>query len=360
MKRYLIISLVVMFVACSRKEDVKPVSRSDRKIVLQSLGDNVILGTFLELQTLMYSLEARSKSYFVEPTQAMQLLQLQNEWRTASLGWKRASFFTFSPLDEGKLTAVFFTQPDTAAIELAISQTNFEIDSTYIANASGNSKGLLATEYLIFGSNNAGTAAVINSFTSKNGKRRLAYLEALTKNLLHPANSMMYKWSKGGEGHVTSFIASDGNDDQSSVTIIANQLVRSIARIKNERIGVPMGYTSGIPRIDLIEGRFSNQSLALIRAELEGIQSAFTGRGLMQKSNGLNYLLDLRQEKSGGKLLSAEIEEQFSKIYMHIKSMDIPLKEAIVKKREDVQKLYDLLNKLEQTVRTDVVKNLNS
>ena len=357
MKRYLIISLVVMFVACSRKEDVKPVSRSDRKIVLQSLGDNVILGTFLELQTLMYSLEARSKSYFVEPTQAMQLLQLQNEWRTASLGWKRASFFTFSPLDEGKLTAGFFTQPDTAAIELAISQTNFEIDSTYIANAPGNCKGLLATEYLIFGSNNA---AVINSFTSKNGKRRLAYLEALTKNLLHPANSMMYKWSKGGEGHVTSFIASDGNDDQSSVTIIASQLVRSIARIKNERIGLPMGYTSGIPRTDFIEGRFSGHSLALIRAELEGIQSAFTGRGPMQKTNGLNYLLDLRQEKSGGKLLSAEIEDQFSKIYMHIKSMDIPLKEAIVKKREDVQTLYDLLNKLEQIVRTDVVKNLNS
>jgi predicted lipoprotein len=222
------------------------------------------------------------------------------------------------------------------------------------------STGLSAIEYLIFGSNHGDTNSVITSFKAK-GSRRAAYLRALSLDLKDQSDQLIYQWSIGGGNYLNNFLASDGNGRGSSIGVLTDNMITMIARIKDDRIGAPYGTNNnGTARPDLVESKFSGQSIAFVRAELQSIQQVFTGlRTENIGANGFDWLLDKTDAKSGEVKLSAAITAQFVDIYFKLELLKTPLEQAVVTNTKQVADIYAAIVQLQILIRDDMVAGLD-
>jgi predicted lipoprotein len=357
--KYFLCFSVLVFMACSKEKQPEPTIISDRQLVIQSIGNAVIIRSFLDLQNSINALNEFADSYVYDSTNTQKLLILRREWNNTVISWKLSSIFKVGKFGNDIRSPKLYVPANTKAIEHVISSNIQQFDPTYMQTLEETSTGLAAIEYLIFGTNNGNAESVIVAFKDT-GPRRGAYLRALCKDLKRQSDQLLYEWSTEGNGYINNFMASSGPERSSSLGVLTDNIISTISTIKDERIGTPLGLKNGVPKPELVESKYGGASIAFIRAELKSVQQTFTGmRTTAFGVRALYWLLDQADAKSGDVKLSEAIEAQFTDIFLKLDLIKIPLEEAILTNPKQVADVYESIEKLQTLIQENMVASLN-
>ncbi len=284
-------------------------STYDRRALLNRVRDNAIEPAFHNLAHNTATLRAfgGQLSANITPTD---LDALQAAWRRAALDWKPTQSFSFGPAETLNLASGIGSEANPVVIETALAgAVAASIDQNFIDTRPATAKGLWALEYLLFDPL-GGDAAVLTSFTTaSDADRRRAYIVALAADLDARATAAHDAWLTGA--YREAFVAADGNDVTSSLSLLVNASVQEIETIKNDRLGVPLGdLNGGTAQPETAEGYRSGMSGALIQASLDGVRNVWAST---PDARGISGLLDhLGAQSAGGQALSAAIEEKLA------------------------------------------------
>lgn len=351
-------TIVLVVAACSSKDSPDAGDSSDRVAMLTNVGNNVILPSFQAFSVSAKALTTAANDYAADNQNEQKLIVLQNAWINTAAAWKTASLFTQGPIEDDFLSSgIYFTSTNYAGIEKSITQTTTTIDNAYIESLGATFKGIPAIEYMLFGSANS---AVLAGYAGSAGVNRTAYLKALCQNLENQATLVLTKWSPDGGNYVKTFIAADGRDINSSLGILSNKMIDLIYTIKDERLGAPLGKrNNGTPQPDLVDAKFSNASILLMKAELKSLENAFTGKSLSGTDGaGFDDILDAAGAKSGDMLLSVKIKNQFALVGTKLDLITNPLATAVTSQTAVVSAAYDEVKKLQVMMEVDMINNL--
>ncbi len=89
-----------MSLQCSQKPLV-PTKQNIQKVIIE-ITDGTIVPTMTDFSRSLDQLKLQAESFCKNPEQP-QLLALQNQWRTTSALWSRASIYLFGPLNQNKV-----------------------------------------------------------------------------------------------------------------------------------------------------------------------------------------------------------------------------------------------------------------
>lgn len=321
-----------------------------RKDVLDSLAYKVIIPAFQDLNQEAVLLKQTVEKFVDQPT-SEHLDEARAQWRRTAGAWKRASNYTFGPIEDQFLSGgIYYASVHESNIEKTI-RSSEDFDESSI-NAVGSSlKGLRAVEYLLFKSESP--EQLLADY--KQEPRRGRYLLALVQNLNRQTEKVLELWTAGSAPYVQTFTTAAGRELNSSLSIVVNKCIQQINFIRDERLGMPMrAKQDQSPRPDLVEGTLSNTSLYLLRNELQSVHNCFQKGGAPL----LNALLDDMNATYDGQALSTKINDQFETIYQSIETLPSGLENTIVTNRNEIEKLYDQMKRLQILLEVDVVNHL--
>ncbi|TLV03190.1 imelysin family protein [Dyadobacter luticola] len=352
-----ILIVSALIIACSSNDNPDPVDGQKRTAMLDNVGTNVILPAFASFETSATALTEATTAYAADLKNAQKLTAAQKAWVSAAESWKVASLFSQGPVETEFLSsAIYFPSTNYTGIESAITKTGVTIDNAYIESLGATLKGLPAIEYLLFST--SGNNAVIGNFAGINGGKRGEYLKALSANLQNQATLVYSKWKPDGGNYLKTFKEADGRDINSSLGMLSNKMIDLVYTIKDERLGAPLGKrNNGTPQPGMVDAKFSNASLTLLKAELRTLENTFSGTGA-GNNIGIDDILDEAGAKSGDQLLSEKIKAQFAAVKAKIDAIGDPLSTAITGQTAAVSAAYDEVKKLQVLMEVDMINNL--
>lgn len=355
MKPFTGIFLLMILVSCKEKE-VEPLSLSDRQKALRSIGYELIVPAFVTLQTTSNKLVIETLKYRGNPTDHQQLDDLRTAWLNCMIACKQSRVFRFAPRElEGSFGSLYEI-PDTTGIEALLARTDGKkIDSTLIDVLVGGYKGLVAYEYALFGASKGDNQLIIKQFEDHDlGIRRLDYLLSVAKVLHASANRIVQKWSIGGDGYVNEFVLDDGPGVNGSIGIFYQALDWQLDLVRSERLGRPLGiFDDNHPQLNKVDGRWSNLSKFLLEADIYAFINPYLGL-TVPDNNGMHRLVYAGGAIVGKANLSAEIDNKILRIIEILKEITDPVDLMIAERPEPVIKLFEEIESLSVSFKTDV------
>lgn len=344
-----IIGVVALFVGCATPEAVS--TEFTRNAMLDNLVNNVVLPLNAEFVAQTAVLETAATTFSNEPTSA-NLEALQNEWRTTSNLWQQAKLYEFDRMMVLH-NQIAKSPTDVEFIEDILARNLNNLDESFIESIGSTSKGLPAIEYFIFAAD--GNEAVLAQLNDESS--RMQYMVAATQNLHNKAKELEAYWLPEGNDYANTFINADGGGEQfnSSLSMLANQIVAIIEVGIRDKLGRPLGIAAGDgPHPEEVEAILSGNSLAQLKQNLTTAEIAFTGgEGL-----GLDDYLDYLEAESDDVLLSQKINDQFAATYAALDAVQPPLKTAVSEDTATVQAAYDEMRKLLVLIKVDMANQL--
>ncbi len=266
MKLLLLLALAVLN-TCS----IVPLGDGDRRVTARELGAEVAVPTLDELLARLTELREACEQFAVKvnlPT----LRDARDAWRTARVPWKQADAFGFGPATDLRLVAAMDQAVDFAKVEDEVSGTA-EISEDAVTDMGANRKGFHALEYLLFGPNEAAQLAMFADV------RRRALVVAYAQNLESRGKELRAAWT--GE---QDLLAHPGDTNETyptvadSIDAFVNESVFLAELAADARLGKPSGTaTGGVPQLDLVESRPSDNSLQDLTNTLRGIHNVYFG-----------------------------------------------------------------------------------
>jgi len=320
----------------------------DRRAMLDNIATNII-----EPQHEAFFAEALALQSAIHTLQAD--LNLQN-LTTAQAAWKRAAYeWAKCELFSSQRIMLLHNQinkweTNTHFIENFIAGDE-ELDSAFIETIGSTAKGLPAIEYLIF-EPAQDNAAVLDQLASNT--RRLDYLVALADNLIFKTEELLNVWSRAGVKYLETFITADGegNNSQSTISRLTNEMVVYLDDILNRRLEIPLGRnTGGTIQPESLQAWRSGYSAALIQSRLEGFQWAFNGG----EGIGFDDYLDFLGATYEGEPLSAVINQRVERVLGTLERLEAPLYQLLAQDPEQVRTLTAQVRNLFILVRVDMV-----
>ena len=339
---FVLILTAILGLGCSEKK--RELQNSNRKDVLDTLAVRVIIPAFEDLHTQAQLLEKAARTFTETPSENT-LGAVRNQWLETTSAWKRASTYTFGPIEDHFLSGgIYYSGVHYANIEKSI-QTAGKIDNAFINSQGSSLKGLKAIEYLLYKDDR-----VLADFGASTARKN--YLQALTENLTAQTQKVLDLWTSGEQPYRETFVNATGRELNSSLCILVNKTIQQVNMIRDERLAMPMGmHREQTPRTDMIEGRLSKSSVTLLKNEIRSIQNLYSNKGI-------NTLLDQMEATYEGEPLSARIDQQFETVYQLTDALPNGLEEAIVTDKEAVKNIHDQLKKLQILLEVDVVNHL--
>ncbi|UZR96931.1 imelysin family protein [Chondrinema litorale] len=354
MKKYFLllnIGIIVFGLVACDSEDNSDQDSFDRQVMLENIGTNIIFPSYETFTQKAEVLNVAAVTFSTEIS-SENLSTLQSAWKEAAIAWKSVEMVNFGPIDEKALETSIDNWPtNTNNIESAV-DTEETIDEAYVINLGSSTKGLPAIEYLIFNGEQDDNAT-LDLF--QNDAQRVSFLVALTNNLVSIATEISSDWESGDGNYVATFISLDGKDIGSSTNTLANALIILTEEIKNEKVGVPLGKKSlGEVLPNNLEAWRSRYSLELIEENLDAIDDIFNGGN----STGFDDYLDQVEAKHDDELLSLTINNQIDAIRTAHAAVSLSMYETLNSNPEDLETLYNELQKLVVLVKTDMMSQL--
>lgn len=343
-KIFLPVCLLLLFASC--KDDKTPDQPDvDRKAILENLANMIIL-QYAALDERLSTLETALNTVNDVPTLS-NLNQAQTAFNNAYNTWERVQFLQFGPAESPILRTVFnFYPTDTTEVVAAIQSGSFDITTL-----GSDAQGLPALEFLLFG-NTRDNQSVLD-FIEAN-KDAVPMMIALAEKLHVNAESVLDNWKNS---YKTSFISKEGVDIGSSFGIMTNAIIGDFeAYCRDGKVGIPLGVrTLGIPQLNLIEGKKSNTSLTLLLNYIQAYKNFFRGGGGLGYDDYLNTI----GAKYNDENLSDVIINQMTVIETKIEALNEPFETEIVNNKENVESLYQELQKLTVLLKIDMASSMS-
>ncbi|WP_375579746.1 imelysin family protein [Marivirga tractuosa] len=264
----------------------------DKKPMLENIAKNLAIPAYESSLKSFISLDS-SISLLKQENEDNLLKNVRELWKNASITWAETIPYHFGPIDELLIENNFHYFPiDTSILNKSLLQFNGEDD--FINQIGSNSRGLAAIEYLLF--------------SKKTGldSTKISFAKMISRNLVNLNEELLNHWTSN---YAKSFIRKPGNDINASMTLLSNQWIETVEKIKNVKVGMPSGIIAEEDKnLIAIESPYANISLSLIQANLRAMQKSFNGGEGKGVDDYLNAL-DIKDDE--GKLLSFKINSQF-------------------------------------------------
>ncbi|WP_258103046.1 imelysin family protein [Marinoscillum sp. MHG1-6] len=340
----ILVCVVFTILSCDDKGDNQRVDNFDRGPMLTNMAENIIMPAYADFATKTGAL-TDSIDLLLDTVTAENLEATQAAWLDAKLSWKYAQIFNFGPVDTELLEANIDYWP-TSGVGIENEIMDFDGSTTYLDLVGANKKGLVAVEYILF---HADSTTVIGEL--KEGKR-LSYLSAVSKELETNADLILSLWNGG---YKSSFVENTGNDVGSSATALANELIMLVEKIKNYKVALPAGIsTGGILSPQSVESYYAKESMAMILKNLDAIEDVFAGKA----GQGFDDYLDTLALDNGVEKLSSKIIAQIEKCRTTAESIDGPLQDALDAQSATIEQLFIDLQGLTVLMKTDMMSRL--
>jgi predicted lipoprotein len=322
----------------------------DRKGMLQSLGNNVILPAFTEFASKADSLVSQATAFNQQPT-ATSLAATQALWLRTANAYKRCEVYQFGPLTNALAAAVDFwpTRPANTDSLLVRSPV---ITEALVAQQGVTVKGLAGLEYALYHGSPA--TALARYTTATDAAKRRDYLLATAQDLRTSARQVRDAWQNG---YVSTFAQQDGQSINGSINVTANAVISHIDYIKNSKVGIPAGKKDGTVQPEKVEAYESGTSIPQLLNDLTGVERLFTGTGATGSTGpGFNALLDHLGATYNGQPLSNQILSQLADCRAKANALgNTTLAQAVTQNPTGVTALYDSLKQLLVLTKVDMV-----
>jgi predicted lipoprotein len=323
----------------------------DRRPLLKSLRDTVLIPRSERFAQDAAALEAAAGKLAEDPT-AARLDSAKAAWKDAALAWAALQGIRLGPIADLTPNVDFWpTRPNLIEQGLAASDP---LDSVRLASLTPSAaKGLPAVEWLLFSKPSDSVLAALKD--SAKGPRRRDYIEAAASDIRRVADRIVSEWKgKTGAAFVEPAPATRYPTSQMAIEELIKGLVATLEEMKNAKVLAPAGTKSnGRPQPDAVEAPYAGLSLAILGADLDGVESAFTGRSPAGSGTGLNaYMKDL------GSGLPALLEEDIARSRAALAAVPAPLSSAATSQNGKVLALGTALTDLTVAVKNDVASTL--
>ena len=322
----------------------------ERKAMLESITNRVILPAHERLVEAAGGLEGAAKAFAASPTPET-LAAAQAAWGEASTAYAGVELFALGPLD----IMVLHSQLNKPAINptlIAKYLESGEVSAETLAAQGSTVKGLTAIEYLLFSPD--GDAAVLDAFSDP---QRRDYLVALAENIHTTASALYAYWSPEGENYAATFAAADaaGGSTKGSINMLVNETIVVLEEVARFKLAAPLGLDSGgEPDPGKTEAPLSKTSLARIRANLQSVEDAFRGSSTGEDALSLDdYLVFL-----GAEAQAELVEERLRTALESLDAIGGTLEDAVLTQPEAVTAVYDAVRALLVATSVDAANQL--
>ena len=333
----------------SDKEGVDPKDKYDRQAMLANYSENLIVPGYQQFETSASQLEAAVGAFTVAPSAAT-LEAARHAFREAYNVWQQVSGYGFGPADDQMLRNNLNIYPASdSQIESNITSGTYDLQ----ASANLAAKGFPALDYLLFAQPNEAEVVILYT-TAPQAAHRKKYLQDLA-GLVKQRTGVVYAgWTAGG--YHQTFKESVGTAVGSAVGNLVNQLNFEIDLTKRAKVGIPAGkFTAGTPQPEKVEAYYSRLSLQLLESALQAKKSIFMGRsGQGTDGPGLDDYLHHVGAMYNNKPLAEAIIEQFDAALAAVAAVPAPLDEAVISHPQEVNQVYEELQKLIVLTKTDM------
>jgi hypothetical protein len=340
----LILILVIfasVFLACESKE--KP-SEFDRKPILLNLSDSLIIPSYEAVIQKVNAFEVAMLKFKASPNQAA-LELVQQAWLNLALSWKMAEVFNFGPIQDLLIASTIDYIPvDTSGILKGVA--NYKGQPDYLLSQGSNKKGIAAIEYIVY-------EKLGELLLKVDNESYFSYLSLLSKDIEVKMQQVLATWTGG---YRQEFVNSTGNAAGSALTLVSNQMIFLVERVKYIKLGVPMAKMDvSIPSPDKVEAPYSHTSLQLLKQNVEALKIIFNGA----EGTGLDdYILALNIKDAAGLLLSERINSQFDTVIAKTDELGSDLQQAVKNKDPKLEVLYLEMLNLSILLKNDMMSQL--
>lgn len=353
LNKKIIAATVVAIVATACSKSTDPGSSSslfgsyDQTTMLTNIGNNILFTGINNLSSNAAAATTAINAFTANPS-SNTLNAAQTAWATLAQSWASSAPFSFGPMNDNLISANVDTWPaNPTKIEAAI------IAQSNASSVGADTKGLKGLEYLLFDKN--GNTTVLAKYTGAGAVSRSAFLNSVTQDLSTQATNLQSKWNGG---YLNAFENAKGNDVSSSTSQIVNAISLYLDEVKNMKIGNPIGMGVKVndnqPHPDLIEYKLAEQSLPVMKANIQAMKAAFDGG----TGQGLDDLLNYVKAQKNGTNLSTVVDSQFDDVINKINLVNAPYATAVGTQKQQLQNVFTSLKTLIAYFKVDVANNL--
>ncbi len=307
--------------------------------VTDSTYHQVILPGYRTFSQRTQALQQAVDALAQAPADKTRLAQAQQAWKAASEAWVLTEAYQFGPATEERLRQNIAFWPRRVE---HITRVLGETTPIQIQQLGTSRKGLPVMEYLLFHGPEA--------FTGAGAERRVAYLTALSQDLVTQAQALQTAW----EGDYGKSYLSSANAQNMQL----NQWVVLLENIKNKRLGEPAGLLGGqATGAETLEAPDSQSSLTLLKAALDGFSQNYALEGLKIQANApdtAEYVVAL-----GHREVHQQILAQTQVVRQGLAALEPSLEQALRENPEAVAQSYEAIKTLLRLVKVDLANALN-
>ena len=288
--------LLLIFFSCGKDKGPKQPD-FDRAAMLENYADQLIQPAYQQLNQEANALQVAWDAFVANPN-TDQLLAMQAQWLKTALAWQSANAYNFGPAGEQGLLKSLVEEIGLFPVSVSKVEAYVAAGDVSLNNFDRDSRGLLAIEYLIYGTTSDPQEVLLDLQDAQ----RSAYLTAIIAHMRQRVSAVVSAW----QTYRTDFVQNDGTDVGSSTSQLYNEFVRSFESVKNFKVAVPAGKRAGQTQAEpqLVEAFYSGQSLQLLKAHIEAIERIYYGTNAAGV-DGPGFQEYLQKVEGGPALISA-------------------------------------------------------
>jgi predicted lipoprotein len=365
--------LLLVLVACN-----EPVpEKTPRKQALESVTRDIFIPMLTQLELGAGVLDDAAQELCAPPAAERSMVRLDETraaWSRACERWKLSDVMSFGPhlmaphmfasdidfwpVREGSIDALLGAAMGAGDEDGGVAEAGKalpELPETLTASQ----KGLPAIEYLLFGPRDQTLAAFRDG---ARGDQRCAYLQRMTDTLAHDTSELRRVFAEEFAPDFT--LEHNPNERYDSVNEafgeLVNNMVFAVETVRGTRLAKPLGLTAGgVPQPELVESRYSEQSIRAAVAVLEGVRLVFLGEAPGDDSPpthiyGIHSVLQSR-----GLDFSSEYTSLHLAAVAALEAIPAPLSQAVVDDAAKVQLARDAITDLLMLLQVDVAQALS-
>jgi uncharacterized protein len=377
--------IVVLVAACSKPSEEPPPDTFDRRAMLASLGEYVILPTYREFNAAAESLQASAWSYATAVASGAVVGELnaaRDAWKRTMLVWQRAELFQVGPAGSplmvkgGKnLRDQIYSWPtvNTCRVDQELVDARYTAPD-FFETALVNAYGLAALEYLLFNDspvntcpsqaniNTSGSWAALSE--SERTRRRADYAAAVAAHLVKKGQELLNEWEPT-KGNFLRQLATAGESEsiypsaQSAVDEVFAAMFYVDFKVKDRKLAVPAGIDPLCPAAtcpEAFESRWAKHSGQNIVANLRAFQALLIGN--VQGDSARPGFDDFLSDR-GASELAETINRDTEAAIGSLEALAVGLEAALAADPSSIQAVHAAVKKVTDNLKSQMVTVLN-
>ncbi|MDG1915196.1 MAG: imelysin family protein [Crocinitomix sp.] len=333
----IIISFLVVS-ACKKSDEVE----FDRSTLLTNMANVEIKPGLASFTENLFQL-SEAAADFDEATSFDNLSALRTAFSNTYLQFQAIKMYDFGPSANNGIKSSMNTYPtDSDKIDANITSGSYTLGA--VANV--DAIGFPAIDYLLFEGDDI---AVLNRFASDpDAENAMTYLTDLIAKMILDFAPVPAEWNTS---YTEIFLAADGTDIGSSVSLLYNEFVKDLELLKNAKIGIPAGVFSGGETFPTyVESYYSEESKILALESISALKDVFTGG----EGIGFDDYMDFVSNTEDTPLAASEITGQFDVCFTKIDALSNPLSSDIPVNLDGFNTAFQEIKKLVAYAKTDI------